>query len=55
MVMKCSECGGVISKGHKDNKTILKCMQCGREKNFEEKVVETIDMSETANLKVIME
>ena len=55
MTMKCSECGWVISKGNKDNKTILKCMQCGREKSFEEKVIETVDMSENAGLSVIME
>ncbi len=56
MVMKCSECGGVVSKSKQENnKTILKCMKCGRERIIEEKVVETIDMSETAGLEVIME
>ena len=51
MTMKCSECGGNVEKIGK----IYKCNKCGREKNFEEKVVETIDMSENANLSVIME
>jgi len=51
MVMKCSECGGEVKKCEKT----YRCIKCGREKKFEEKVIETIDMSETANLKVIME
>jgi hypothetical protein len=49
--MKCSECGGQVVKFDKT----YRCVKCGREKSFEEKVVETIDMSENAGLSVIME
>jgi DNA-directed RNA polymerase subunit M/transcription elongation factor TFIIS len=55
MTMKCSECGGIISKYKSGDKTILKCTKCGRERVIKEKVVETVDMSETAGLEVIME
>ena len=56
MIFKCSECGGevkttVISNVHK----VVKCVKCGRERRFEKKIIETIDMSENANLHVIME
>jgi tRNA(Ile2) C34 agmatinyltransferase TiaS len=49
--MKCSECGGDV----KEIGNVYKCTKCGREKKIEKKIVETIDMSETANLNVIME
>ena len=51
MCLKCSECGGEVRKVN--NKTIM-CTQCGRKRVIEEKV-ETVDMSETAGLSVIME
>ena len=51
MTFKCSECGGEVRKCE----NTYRCVNCGREKIFEEKVVETIDMSENANLNVIME
>jgi len=54
MTKKCSECGGTLSTCIYEDKIVLKCSRCGRKKE----IVETekiIDMSETANLKVIME
>jgi len=54
MTKKCSECGGVLISYTYKGKTILECSRCGRKKE----IVETekiIDMSETANLKVIMD
>lgn len=53
MVLKCSECNGIISKGKRGNETVLKCVRCGREKVIKE--TKTIDMSATAGLSVIME
>ena len=50
VVFKCSECGGDVRKCG----DTYRCTQCGRERK-EEKVIETVDMSETANLDVIME
>lgn len=60
MVFKCSECGGILRtiKTYDIHNIPHKkyiCTNCGRERKFDEKVVETIDMSENANLKVIME
>ena len=60
MILKCSECGGklqTIKKYDIHNIPHKKyvCTNCGRERKFEEEVVETINMSETANLKIIME
>jgi hypothetical protein len=56
MIMKCSECGGdVKTTVQTDLFKIVRCLKCGRERRFEEKIIETIDMSEKANLQVIME
>ena len=51
MIFKCSECGGEIKKCGKT----YRCTKCGKERIIEEKVIETIDMSETAGLSVLME
>ncbi len=50
VIFKCSECGGDVRKCE----DTYRCTKCGRERK-EEKVIETIDMSETAKLDVIME
>ena len=60
---KCSECGGIVSESiippssgkEGVGTTVYKCIQCGRERRVEKNVVETINMSETANLEVIMD
>lgn len=52
---KCSECSGKLNIIQKEDKTVYKCLKCGRERIILNKVVETIDMSESANLDVIME
>lgn len=49
-VFKCSECGGDVEK----HEGTYRCTQCGRERKEEENV-EIIDMSETAELSIIME
>jgi len=49
-IFKCSECGGDVRKCE----DTYRCVKCGRERK-EEKVIETVDMSETAKLNVIME
>ena len=60
MIFKCSECGGqietikVFDRPYNKSHNTFRCTQCGRERKIEEKI-ETIDMSETARLKVIME
>lgn len=55
MEFKCSECGGKLNIIQKKDKTIYKCLKCERERVVQVKVVETVDMSETSNLDVIME
>jgi DNA-directed RNA polymerase subunit M/transcription elongation factor TFIIS len=56
MIMKCSECGGDVKTTIQTNSfKVVRCMKCGRERKFEEKIIETIDMSNTANLSVLME
>jgi len=55
MFLRCSECGGEVSMKKTRTQVVYKCMKCGKEKVVETKVVETIDMSETARLSVIME
>lgn len=51
MVLKCSECGGEVRKV--GNTTFI-CTRCGRERKIEDKP-KIINMSETANLDIIME
>ncbi|HQF37142.1 MAG TPA: hypothetical protein PLL26_05910 [Candidatus Dojkabacteria bacterium] len=55
MFLRCSECGGEVNMKKTKSQVIYKCMNCGKEKVVKTKVVETIDMSETAGLSVIME
>ncbi len=55
MVKVCSECGGVLSSREEKNQIIYKCSNCGKEKIVKNSIIETIDMSENANLDVIME
>jgi DNA-directed RNA polymerase subunit RPC12/RpoP len=55
MEFKCSECGGKITTKKNDEKLIYKCIKCGREKVVKLKITETVDLSENANLDVIME
>lgn len=52
---KCSECSGKLNIIQNKDKTVYKCSKCGRERVIPAKVIETIDMSDTANLDVIME
>lgn len=49
MIFKCSECGGEIKKCGKT----YRCTKCGKERIIEEKQI--VDMSENANLSVLME
>lgn len=51
ITFKCSECDGDILR----QKNVYKCTKCGRERKLKEKTVKVIDMSETADLTVIME
>lgn len=55
MTFKCSECGGDLKLKKEGNQTIITCLKCGRRRQIKDNNTETIDMSETADLQVLME